>query len=104
MRLKSFRNPEKKKWIRFEIVVAMLTSFLLHLPYYFQEEITPSICSESARDKLSNGIETKDRFRLDNLLTRMGLFLLGFLCVYHVISTGPYNLKLALNFEPLFSF
>ena len=50
MRLKSFRNPEKKKWIRFEIVVAMLTSFLLHLPYYFQEEITPSICSESARD------------------------------------------------------
>ena len=50
VRLKSFRNPEKKKWIRFEIVVAMLTSFLLHLPYYFQEEITPSICSESARD------------------------------------------------------
>ena len=60
MRLKSFRNPEKKKWIKFEIVLAVLTSFLLHLPYYFQEDIIPSFCTEDQADDVGNVRNSED--------------------------------------------
>ena len=49
--MKAFKNPAKEKWIKFQIALAVVFSFLVHLPYFFQFEIEKkSQCTDSEDD------------------------------------------------------
>ena len=62
MRIQTFLARAKANWITLEIILVILVSFIIHMPYFFQYTIIPAFCTDQNNQKTCE-IETQDEMK-----------------------------------------